>query len=343
MRLDEFDYTFPERLIATTPHEPRDESRLLVVDRKTGALSHQRFLDLPTLLAPTDLLVFNDTKVFPARLFAKKPTGGAVELLLVRKHDDTHFTAMIRSSKGVRDGTELHIADGFSAVVLAHGTDHGGFVEVELRAQSVPAALAEHGHIPLPPYMQRADTVADRTMYQTMFAQHEGSAAAPTAGLHFTPRVLNALQARGIQSTRITLHVGPGTFMPVREDAADDVRKHIMHHELYSVNEQAAQALQQRQGRVVAVGTTSVRTLESVAHQHGGSLRASSGDTNLFILPGFEFMAVDAMLTNFHQPKSTLLMLISAFAGLELVRHVYAEAIRHEYRLFSYGDACLFL
>lgn len=337
VKLSLFDYEFPERLIAKQPHEPRDESRLLVINRARNELQHQRFLDLPSRLHPGDVLVINDTKVFPARLLGKKQSGGAVEVLLVRRHGLAEFTAMTRSSKGVRAGQRIEVATGFEVEIGQ--LEQPGFVRVTLHADDVEKSLHEFGHIPLPPYMQRQDTVDDRTMYQTMFANQEGSAAAPTAGLHFTPRVMAMIEARGVAVARITLHVGPGTFMPVREDASEDVRKHVMHAETYEVSEQAAATISAAKGRVIAVGTTSVRTLESVAQKHG-RVCADSGETSLYILPGYEFAAVDAMVTNFHQPKSTLMMLVSAFAGIDLMRQAYQTAIAQEYRLFSYGDAC---
>ena len=345
LKLSEFDFDLPEELIAQRPLADRAAARLLVVRRDVGMYEHRYIHELPALLGAGDLVVFNDTKVIPARLFAKKPSGGKVEVLLTRARGVRHFTAMLRNAKGVVSDTLLAVSDDFGFVVEA--AIGGGFYELRATGAMEPmAALEKYGHIPLPPYIRREDEAADRSSYQTMFAREPGSAAAPTAGLHFTPALLAALQARGVESARLTLHVGPGTFLPVREDAEDDISKHKMHAEPYAVSDTVALAVavaKARGSRVIPVGTTSMRTLESVAARAGGRVVPMQGETDIFITPGFRFAVADGLLTNFHLPRSTLLMLVSAFAGMDLVRKVYREAIAQRYRFFSYGDACLFL
>lgn len=333
MRLADFDYDLPPELIAQTPLRERDTSRLL---EATGAvLSHHAFSDLPELLQPGDLLVFNDTKVIPARLLGTKPTGGAVEILLVKPLGGARFEAMARGK--LREGMRIAIAADFGVTIEA--VLGGGFHRVVLDAKDPLAALEQHGHLPLPPYIRREDNAQDRHVYQTMFATHAGSAAAPTAGLHFTPAVIDRLHARGIATTQVTLHVGPGTFLPVREEAESDITKHTMHSEWYRVSAECAAAVANAK-RVIAVGTTALRTLESVALARG-QIEACEGETQLYVTPGFRFRVVQGMVTNFHLPRSTLLILVSAFAGVDTIRAAYAEAIAKRYRFFSYGDAML--
>ena len=333
MRLADFDYDLPPELIAQTPLAARDSSRLLEVSGQR--LQHHAFSDLPDLLQPGDLLVFNDTKVIPARLLGAKPTGGAVEILLVKPLGGARFEAMARGK--LREGMRIAIADDFAVHIEA--VLGGGFHRVALQAEDAFAALDKYGHLPLPPYIRREDNAQDRHVYQTMFATYAGSAAAPTAGLHFTPALVARLHARGIATAQVTLHVGPGTFLPVREEAEEDITKHTMHSEWYRLSEECAAAVAKAK-RVIAVGTTAMRTLESVALARG-RVEACEGETQLYVTPGFHFRVVQGMVTNFHLPRSTLLILVSAFAGFETIRAAYAEAIARRYRFFSYGDAML--
>jgi S-adenosylmethionine:tRNA ribosyltransferase-isomerase len=340
MRISDFDFTLPEELIAQQPVEPRDAARLLVVP-PDGPLLHRGIADLPDLLAPGDLLVLNDTRVLPARLLGKKESGGKVELLLCEPLEGglgRRWRAMGQASKTIRPGAHLTF-DGLAATVEA--SEGGGFYTVSLDRDGadLEAALERAGRLPLPPYIRRAPDAQDRERYQTVVARNPGSAAAPTAGLHFTPALLERLAARGVERTTVTLHVGPGTFLPVRVDRLDD---HRMHGERYDVPAGAAEAFARtraRGGRVVAVGTTSARTLESACR--GGRLVAGEGRTELFIRPGHAFGAVDALLTNFHLPRSTLLVLACALGGRERILDAYREAVARRYRFFSYGDAML--
>jgi S-adenosylmethionine:tRNA ribosyltransferase-isomerase len=342
VNISEFDYALPEELIAQVPVTPRDASRLLVLPPGAGP-EHRAFSELPGLLAPGDLLVFNDTRVVPARLLGRKESGGRVELLLCEPLQGglgRAWRAMGQASKPIRPGAVLAF-DGLSARVDAALGE--GFYEVTLdrQGEELEAALARAGTIPLPPYIRRAATAEDAERYQTIWARAPGSAAAPTAGLHFTERLVAELAARGVERAAVTLHVGPGTFLPVR---GDDLAHHRMHAERYEVPPAAAAAwaaCRARGGRVVAVGTTSVRTLESALQ--GGAVRAGEGRTDLFVRPGHAFGAVDALVTNFHLPRSTLLVLVCAFGGTERVLAAYREAVARRYRFFSYGDAMLLL
>ncbi len=340
MRLSDFDFELPEELVAQEPVTPRDASRLLVVPA-AGGPEHRRFAELPELLEPGDLLVFNDTKVIPARLVGTKPTGGKVELLLCEPLAGglgRSWRAMGQASKPIREGTTLAF-DGLEARVDAIEGEGFYLVTLDREGPELEAALARAGRIPLPPYIRRAPSDADRERYQTIWARAPGSAAAPTAGLHFTEAVLARLAARGVERTAVTLHVGPGTFLPVR---GDSVEEHRMHAEQYEVSPEAAAAIaacRARAGRVVAVGTTSVRTLESAWRE--GTVAAGAGRTRLFIRPGHAFRAVDALVTNFHLPRSTLLLLVCAFGGTDRVLAAYREAVSRRYRFFSYGDAML--
>jgi S-adenosylmethionine:tRNA ribosyltransferase-isomerase len=341
MRLSDFDYELPERLIAQEPALPRDASRLLVVPRGGGPFRHLRFSALPDLIEPGDLLVLNDTRVIPARLVGTKESGGRCELLLLEPLDGPGgalWRAMGQSSKPLRRGSRLAFGGLSAAVEEAEG--EGFFaVRFDRAGERLAKALEQEGQVPLPPYIRRAPTEADRERYQTVVAREPGSAAAPTAGLHFTDGLLARLAERGVARTAVTLHVGPGTFLPVR---TEDVEKHRMHAERYRVPEEAAAAFaacRTRGGRVVAVGTTSVRTLESAFA--GGRLRPGWGRTDLFIRPGHSFRAVDALISNFHLPRSTLLMLVCAFGGRERILEAYREAAGLGYRFFSYGDAMM--
>ncbi len=339
MKLSDFDFELPEDRIATRPAEPRDASRLLVLQRGGGGPEHHTFRDLPSLLAPGDLLIVNDSRVLPARLFARKATGGRVELLLVEPTSDGSWLCMASASKAIRTGQRLSF-EGDAAVAEVVAVEGEGFLRVAFSEEVV--GIAERcGELPLPPYMKRGAEPADAERYQTVFAQLEkrGSVAAPTAGLHFTPELLSALAARGVELAKITLHVGPGTFLPVR---TENVEEHRMHAERFDVPEATAQAVnaaRARRSRVIAVGTTSVRTLESARTL----VTAGAGRTDIFIRPGHEFLHVGGLLTNFHLPKSTLLMLVSAFAGREAVLAAYEAAVAARYRFYSYGDAMLIL
>ena len=343
MRLSDFDYALPEELVAQEPVTPRDASRLLVLPRDGGPPQHRAFTELEALLAPGDLLVFNDTKVIPARLVGSKPTGGRVELLLCEPLAGglgRRWRAMGQASKPIREGTTLAF-DGLEARVEASEGEGFYVVTLDREGAALEAALARAGRIPLPPYIRRAPSEQDRERYQTIWARAPGSAAAPTAGLHFTEAVLARLSERGVARTAVTLHVGPGTFLPIR---GDSVEGHRMHGERYAVSPEAAEAVaaaRARGGRVVAVGTTSVRTLESAWRE--GAVQPGPGRTELFVRPGHAFRAVDALVTNFHLPRSTLLMLVCAFGGTERVLAAYREAVAARYRFFSYGDAMLLL
>ncbi len=331
-----FDFSLPPELIAQHPSAERSGSRLL---DGTGRAPLDRLIqDLPELLAPGDLLVVNDTRVIKARFFGVKDTGGAVELLVERVLPGHEVQAHLRASKSPRAGQRLTLAGAFSAEVLGRcGPDDAVF---HLRFPSDPLALMEtHGHVPLPPYITHDDDADDERRYQTVFASKPGAVAAPTAALHLDEALLARLQARGVMRAQVTLHVGAGTFQPVR---VERIAEHRMHHEWFEVTQATVEAVaqtKQRGGRVVAIGTTTVRALESAAAS--GVLQAMQGDTSIFITPGYRFAVVDRLLTNFHLPKSTLLMLVSAFAGMEPIRGLYAHAIQQRYRFFSYGDAML--
>jgi S-adenosylmethionine:tRNA ribosyltransferase-isomerase len=339
MDLSDFNFPFDKTLVAKHPVSPRDHARLLVMTRPTGEISDRQVQDLPEILRPGDLVVVNNTKVIPARLWAKKmPSGGRVELMFVKEIGEDHAEVLINGRVGV-----------------------GQYVECEgnVRAQVVeripgrtvihwlgPGALRDwmlaHGEIPLPPYLKRQPVPRDQEDYQTVFAEIEGAIAAPTAGLHFTPQLIRRLSETGIETASVTLHVGPGTFQPVK---LTDVERHTMHPESFEVPEETAGRIretQKRGGRIVAVGTTVVRSLESAVDEQG-QVRPYSGETCLYILPGFQFRVVNALLTNFHFPETTLLMLVAAFAGLKEARGAYEHAVRERYRLYSYGDAMLIL
>jgi S-adenosylmethionine:tRNA ribosyltransferase-isomerase len=334
--LADFDFVLPPELIAQHPAAERSASRLL---DGTAALPVDRvFRDLPTLLRAGDLLVFNDTQVIKARLLGEKPTGGAVEALIERVLPNHEVWAHLRASKSPRAGSLVRFGDAFDAEVLGRaGPEESLF---HLRFPDDPFVLMRrHGHVPLPPYITHDDTAEDESRYQTVFAARPGAVAAPTAALHFDEALLAALDARGVQRAAVTLHVGAGTFQPVR---VDNIAEHRMHSEWFEVGEAtvaAIEATRARGGRVVAVGTTTLRALESAAR--GGSLLPYSGETDIFITPGFTFRVVDRLITNFHLPKSTLLMLVSAFAGHAHIRALYRHAVESRYRFFSYGDAML--
>jgi S-adenosylmethionine:tRNA ribosyltransferase-isomerase len=343
MRLSDFDYLLPPELIAQMPPDVRGASRLLCPDGPDGVPADRSFTDLPSLLAPGDLLVFNDTRVIKARLFGSKATGGRVEVLVERVLSDDCALVHLRASKSPKPGMVITFGDAAEPVAATMVERRGALFLLAFEPGTrVLDVLERHGEVPLPPYIERKPELMDASRYQTVFAREPGAVAASTAGLHFDAPLLAALEARGVRRAFLTLHIGAGTFQPVRDD---DLSKHVMHHEAWSLPQATIDAIVATQaagGRVVAVGTTVVRTLESVAARSpDGTLAASSGETDLFITPGFRFRVVDRMITNFHLPKSTLLMLVSAFAGVEPIRRAYRHAVEQRYRFFSYGDAML--
>lgn len=335
----DFDYDLPPELIAQSPAERRDQSRLLVVDRGSGELQHRLFADLSGMVQPGDALVLNETRVFPARLRGVRAGGGDAEVLLLHPGPSGagEWVALVRPGARLKPGREVVVAEDLRVRVV--GQLEGGERLVRLETElPLEEALRRYGEVPLPPYVRHRPTEEDRERYQTVYARERGSVAAPTAGLHFTPDLLERIEARGVEIVRLVLHVGPGTFRPVD---VEDPARHRMHSEWYRVDEAAAGAINRVRaagGAVWAVGTTSVRTLETVAAADG-TIRAGSGWTDIFIRPPYRFRAVDRMVTNFHLPRSTLLMLVSAFAGHELVMRAYREAVRDRYRFYSYGDA----
>lgn len=337
MRLSDFDFPFDPALVAERPADPRDHARLLTLDRRTGSRSHRRILDLPDLLDPGDLLVVNDTKVMPVRLSGRKrPGGGKVDLVLVKEIANNRWQALLKGAGRV--GQIIDLAPDTSCRIVESGAS-ATTIEVS-SPRPFGKVLKEIGQVPLPPYIKRKPEQDDRQWYQTVFARHEGAIAAPTAGLHFSERVLAALHERGIGVASVTLHVGIGTFRPVKVECIED---HRMDTEWINMSQEAADAVTAAKAagrKVVAVGTTVVRTLETVSLQEGG-IRTYAGDTSLFITPGYRFQVVDALVTNFHLPRTTLLMLVSAFAGVERLKDAYEEAIKERYRLYSYGDAML--
>jgi S-adenosylmethionine:tRNA ribosyltransferase-isomerase len=340
-RLDQYHYELPEALIAQQPADQRDRSRLLQLQRVSGEMTHGRFADLAGLLTPGDVLVLNNTRVVPGRLLGRKESGGRVEVLILdfaAGAAKNRFECLVRASKRPKPGSNLLFGDGLQARVEALN----GSTSVLSFSGPAPLeqALESIGHVPLPPYIRRKDTERDHDNYQTVYARHKGAIAAPTAGLHFTQDLLQRLAGKGVAIVYLTLHVGYGTFVPVR---VADIRRHRMHAEWFSLSQEAADTItnaKQGHGRVVAVGTTCVRTLEYCAPQPG-KIEARSGMCDLFIYPGHRFNIVDAMITNFHLPQSTLLMLVSAFAGREKILKAYEEAVREKYRFYSYGDAML--
>lgn len=340
MKTLDFDYELPEELIAQVPVEPRDASRLLVLDRQEGGIRHNHFYNLAHYLRPGDLLVLNETRVIPARLYARKlPTGGQVEILLLKRKTDGTWEVLV-GGKGMRPGVQFEVESGPGGRVVLHLSGARRLVEF---TEPVEDYLPAAGHVPLPPYIRAS--LQDPERYQTVYARHSGSAAAPTAGLHFTPRLIESLKNIGIRFAAVTLHVGLDTFAPVTEALPRD---HKIHTEWCQLSPSTAEAVNRthlRGGRIIAVGTTSVRTLESAAGnaRSGDLVAAIEGPTDLFILPGYEFGAVDAMITNFHLPKSTLIMMVSAFAGREVILNAYQTAIQRHYRFYSFGDAMLIL
>ncbi|WP_319402995.1 tRNA preQ1(34) S-adenosylmethionine ribosyltransferase-isomerase QueA [uncultured Anaeromusa sp.] len=339
MNVQDFDYYLPEELIAQTPLAQRDASRLMVLPRQQGACSHRHFFELPSLLRKGDLLVFNDTRVIPARLHGRKrDTGAKVEVFLLKRLDLDRWETLVRPGRKLRPGTEVVFSNELSAVI-EDTTEFGGRI-VRFCWQGVFEEILQRlGEVPLPPYIH--EKLPDPERYQTVYARENGSAAAPTAGLHFTPELLSQLREQGIQTAYVTLHVGLGTFRPV---AVESIQDHVMHSEQYAISAETAALVNETRrqgGRVIAVGTTAVRTLETAGQS--GQLQPCSGFTNIFIYPGYEYKIIDGLITNFHLPKSTLLMLVSALAGRERVLAAYKEAVEQRYRFFSFGDAMFIL
>ncbi|MFC1589210.1 tRNA preQ1(34) S-adenosylmethionine ribosyltransferase-isomerase QueA [Pseudomonadota bacterium] len=341
MRTDDFYFDLPDELIAQQPCEQRSASRLLhlarVSESGSPSLQHLQFTDLPDLINADDLLVFNDTRVIPARLYGQKPTGGKIEVLIERLTDENHCLAHVRASKTPKIGSLLHIGNEGEYTLKVEARQNDLFVLSSNGNTSLTDIMQQSGHMPLPPYITRSDEAVDFERYQTVYSKKPGAVAAPTAGLHFDDAILKALKEKGVQSTFVTLHVGAGTFQPVR---AENIEEHHMHSEYLEVSQAAVDACREsreRGGRIIAVGTTAVRSLETASAS--GTLQAYAGETDIFIYPGYEFRSVDAMVTNFHLSESTLLMLVSAFAGKELVMDAYRQAIENRYRFFSYGDA----
>ena len=345
MQTKDFDFNLPEYLIAQHPTAQRSASRLLRLNGKTGALADAQFTDLPNFLAKGDLLIFNDTRVIKARLFGQKATGGAVEVLVERVLDAHHAMAHVRASRSPKIGSLLTLAEKITAEVIGRNDD---LFHLKFNGEApILDLLEQHGHLPLPPYITHSADKQDETRYQTVYAKHAGAVAAPTAGLHFDEAMLSKLKAQGVQIAYITLHVGAGTFQPVK---VENIAEHKMHSELYVIPPETTALIEitrKAGGKVTAVGTTALRALESAAREKNNALGVNihapsgAGETTIFITPGYEFKIVDRLLTNFHLPKSTLLILVSAFAGFQPIKNAYQHAIEHEYRFFSYGDAML--
>jgi S-adenosylmethionine:tRNA ribosyltransferase-isomerase len=342
MLLDDFDYELPEELIAQFPAAQRDASRLMKLDRRSGAVDIGQFSDIIDCFAAGDVLVVNDTRVIPARLLGRKPTGGKVEIFLVRQcrsGDASEWLCLTKSNKPLQPGTLVELDEDFSAEIIADAEAPYKRIRFHYSGDFM-TRVEQVGHLPLPPYIKRNDEEEDKSRYQTVFARERGAVAAPTAGLHFTDAVLDKIRRRGVEICPLTLHVGLGTFLPVR---VENVREHKMHAEYYAISAETAALVnraKQNGNRVIALGTTSARALETAAAD--GRLKACSGDSEIFIYPGYEFKLVDALVTNFHLPKSTLLMLVSALAGREHILAAYQRAIAEKFRFFSYGD-CMFI
>ena len=340
MKVDEFDFNLPPELIAQTPLKHREESRLMVLNKKTGEIEHRIFKDIINYLNPGDCLVLNDTRVLPARLYGiKEDTGAKVEVLLLKEIGSDQWETLVKPGKKVKPGTTLSFGGGILRAECVGTTGFGGRILQFLYEGIFYEILDQLGEMPLPPYI--TEQLEDKDRYQTVYAKHEGSAAAPTAGLHFTEQLLEDIRKKGVHIAFITLHVGLGTFRPVQ---VEDINKHQMHAEFYQMTEETAQLLNQVKhegGRIISIGTTSTRTLETIAHKNNGRFEADSGWTDIFIYPGFVFKGIDGIITNFHLPKSTLIMLVSALAGREFVMKAYEEAVKMRYRFFSFGDAML--
>ncbi|CAH0301109.1 MULTISPECIES: tRNA preQ1(34) S-adenosylmethionine ribosyltransferase-isomerase QueA [Peribacillus] len=340
MKLDMFDFHLPEELIAQVPLEDREASRLMVLDKETGKLQHDVFSHITEYIKPGDCLVLNDTKVLPARLYgSKEGTGAKIEVLLLKQEHDDVWETLVKPAKRIKEGSTIVFGDGKLSAVCTGVLEHGGRI-LEFKYDGIFYEILEKlGEMPLPPYIK--EQLDDQDRYQTVYARERGSAAAPTAGLHFTEDLLEKLKGMGVHIAFITLHVGLGTFRPV---SVDDIDSHEMHSEFYQMTEGTARLLndvKDKGGKIITVGTTSTRTLETIASRNDGVFKEENGWTSIFIYPGYEFKGIDAMITNFHLPKSTLIMLISALAGREHVLHAYETAVEEKYRFFSFGDAML--
>ena len=340
MKLDMFDFHLPEELIAQVPLEDREASRLMVLDKETGKLQHDVFSHITEYIKPGDCLVLNDTKVLPARLYgSKEGTGAKIEVLLLKQEHDDVWETLVKPAKRIKEGSTIVFGDGKLSAVCTGVLEHGGRI-LEFKYEGIFYEILEKlGEMPLPPYIK--EQLDDQDRYQTVYARERGSAAAPTTGLHFTEDLLEKLKGMGVHIAFITLHVGLGTFRPV---SVDDIDSHEMHSEFYQMTEGTARLLndvKEKGGKIITVGTTSTRTLETIASRNDGVFKEENGWTSIFIYPGYEFKGIDAMITNFHLPKSTLIMLISALAGREHVLHAYETAVEEKYRFFSFGDAML--
>ncbi len=337
MKLEEFDYYLPEELIAQVPIEKRDESRLMVLHRNNKTIEHKTFKDIIDYLNPGDCLVRNNTKVIPARLYGKKDTGANVEFVLLNRINGDIWEAMVRPGNKLKPGVNVEFGDGILKATILDILP-GGTRRVQFQYEGIfNEILDKIGLMPLPPYIH--ESLKDNNRYQTVYAKYDGSAAAPTAGLHFTPELLKKIEEKGVKIANVTLHVGIGTFRPVKEE---NIEEHQMHTEHYYIKEEDAKKInetKQNGGRVIAVGTTSCRTLETIADEKTGMVKPCEGDTGIYIYPGYEFKCIDGLITNFHLPKSTLVMLVSAFAGREFILNSYNEAVKEKYRFFSFGDA----
>ncbi|WP_027407933.1 tRNA preQ1(34) S-adenosylmethionine ribosyltransferase-isomerase QueA [Anoxybacteroides tepidamans] len=342
MKIDLFDFYLPEELIAQTPLPDREASRLMVLDKRTGETKHETFRAILSYLREGDCLVLNDTRVLPARLYGEKEdTGAKIEVLLLKQVEGDRWETLVKPAKRVKEGTKIIFGDGRLTAICRETLEHGGRMLEFFYDGIFYEVLESLGEMPLPPYIK--EQLDDRERYQTVYARERGSAAAPTAGLHFTEKLLEDIRQKGVHIAFITLHVGLGTFRPVN---VENIEEHDMHAEFYQMTEGTARLLnevKERGGRIIAVGTTSTRTLETIASRHNGTFVAESGWTDIFIYPGYEFKAIDGMVTNFHLPKSTLIMLVSALAGRENVLRAYEEAVKERYRFFSFGDAMLII
>jgi len=338
LKRQDFSYQLPEDLIASQPLENRTDSRLMVID-PSQPLSHRHVSDLPSMLREGDVVVANNTRVFPARLFGAKASGGRIEVMIERLMTDNSVRAFVKASKSPKEGSVLHMDGGFGLTIT--GRDGDLFLLESDPSIRILDMAEAHGHIPLPPYIKREDTASDRERYQTVFAKDAGAVAAPTAGLHIDESMIEAIKQQGATWCEVTLHVGAGTFNPVR---VDDLSEHQMHGEWYNISPEVCATIQKAKDegrRVIAIGTTTMRCLEGSAAANGGTIREGSDETSIFITPGYRFNVVDVLFTNFHLPESTLLMLVSAFGGFDRMMGAYQEAVREQYRFFSYGDACL--
>jgi len=342
MNIELFDFELPEELIAQTPLKERDASRLMIVDKKSGDITHSRFKSLIEYVSPGDCLVLNDTRVMPARLYGvKEETGAKVEVLLLKEKEGNVWETLVKPSKRVKVGTTLNFGNGLLKGTCVGTLEHGGRI-IEFQYEGIFLEILDQlGEMPLPPYIK--EQLDNKERYQTVYSREIGSAAAPTAGLHFTDEILENIKNKGIHIAFITLHVGLGTFRPV---SSTNITEHKMHAEFYQMTEGTARLLnevREKGGRIIAVGTTSTRTLETIAGKHGGKFVEESGWTDIFIYPGYNFKGIDGLVTNFHLPKSSLIMLVSALAGRETILHAYEEAIKEKYRFFSFGDAMLII